>query len=105
MSVGPLGGILGSAAGAPLSQTKGAASETSAREASARDQADEVQLRTERASGVGQTEGDERASDRDADGRRLWERPAERRESPQEEEQGSGAPPTEEEEGGLDLIA
>ena len=29
----------------------------------------------ENAAGVGTTEGDEAAGDRDADGRRLWERP------------------------------
>ena len=108
MSVGPLGGVLGSAAGAPLSQTKGAATETSAREASARDQADEIDLRAERSSGVGQTEGDEGASDRDADGRRLWERQQQGRGgSPDEEaagEQDEG-PPSDEGGDRLDLIA
>ncbi|MEQ8849787.1 hypothetical protein [Botrimarina sp.] len=84
MSVGPVGGILSSAAGSPLSQTKGASEERSAREASERQAADELDLRAQKSSGVGQTDADEQTSDRDADGRRLWERPEEEGQSSDE---------------------
>lgn len=76
MSMGPLGGIVGSVAGAPLSQTKGSSEERTARDAAATEAKDELDLRAEKSSGVGQTEGDSATSDRDADGRRLWEQAA-----------------------------
>lgn len=85
MSVGPLGGIISSAAGSPLSQTKGASEERSAREASERQAADELDLRTEKSSGVGQADADGQTSDRDADGRRFWEH-SERKPTEQEED-------------------
>ncbi|TWT41591.1 hypothetical protein [Botrimarina hoheduenensis] len=75
MSIGPLGGILGSAAGTPLSQTKGAAAERAGRDAAAQERGVELDLKAEKAAGIGQTEGDQQSSDRDADGRRLWEHP------------------------------
>lgn len=77
MSVGPFGGVLGSAAGAPLSQTRGSESERAARESAAQDRRADGEQRSEKAAGVGQTEEDQETSDRDADGRRLWEAPAE----------------------------
>ena len=76
MSVGPLGGIVGSAAGAPLSQTAGAEAERTQKETSARQRLADSQDKAERAAGIGTTKQDQEASDRDADGRRLWEAPA-----------------------------
>lgn len=73
MSIGPVGGILGSAAGAPLAQTKGSESERSRVEGNARQRETDSQIKTEAASGVGKTDSDEGASDRDADGRKLYE--------------------------------
>ena len=73
MSVGPLGGIVSSAAGAPLSQTTGAESERTQKEISARQRLADSQEKSERAAGIGTTEQDQEVSDRDADGRRLWE--------------------------------
>lgn len=110
MSMGPLGGIVGSVAGTALSQTKGASTERAATEAANQEKADELDLRAEKTSGVGQTEGDSQSSDRDADGRRLWEQQQERNKS-SEEEHGEEAtdevqsPDSEEDGGGLDLIA
>jgi len=75
MSVGPIGGVIGSAAGAPLAQTKGSESERSKRDAAAQDRSVETNKKTEKTAGVGETQQDEGASDRDADGRRLWEKP------------------------------
>lgn len=73
MSVGPMSGIVGSAAGAPLSQTAGSETERSKREASATQRQVDNDTKAENAAGIGQTEGDEGPSERDADGRRLWE--------------------------------
>lgn len=78
MSLGPLGGamtgVTGSAAGSALSQKAGSA-ERASKDAAAQERGVEADLKTELASGIGQTEQDGEASDRDADGRRLWERP------------------------------
>ena len=44
------------------------------------------QEKAAQAAGVGETEQDEQASDRDADGRRLWEKPATSDQQPADEE-------------------
>jgi hypothetical protein len=75
MSVGPLGGLIGSAAGAPLSQTAGSETERSGRESAASERVADALDRAERAAGIGTTEQDQGTSERDADGRRLWEAP------------------------------
>jgi hypothetical protein len=75
MSVGSLGGIIGSAAGVPLSQTGGSETERTGREGAAQERALEGVERSEKAAGIGTTEQDQEASERDADGRRLWELP------------------------------
>ena len=77
MSVGPLGGVLGSAAGAPLAQTKGSETERAKGDSASQARQLDADKKTEQSSGVGQTQEDQGASDRDADGRRLWEAPAE----------------------------
>jgi hypothetical protein len=66
-------GVLGSAAGAPLSQTAGSETERSQRDASATQRQADNLSKAEKAAGIGQAEGDEGPSERDADGRRLWE--------------------------------
>ena len=72
MSVGPMG-MLGGAAGSPLSQSQG--SDVNKTQQETTDQARKTASddKAQQASGVGQTEHDEQASDRDADGRRPWE--------------------------------
>jgi hypothetical protein len=72
MSVGSLGGIIGSAAGAPLSQTAGSETER-AKDSLNQSRHVETNQKAERAAGIGQTEQDQETSERDADGRRLWE--------------------------------
>ncbi len=78
MNVGSLGGILGSAAGAPLSQTTGSETERTARDASAQQRHLVSEQNAEKAAGIGTTDADSETSERDADGRRLWESPAQR---------------------------
>lgn len=84
-TIGSTGGILGSAAGAPLSQTSGAAAERSQRDASAAQRHFDAAAQAEQAGGIGQTEEDEETDERDADGRRLWER------GPQKSNSAAGA--------------
>src|SRR3954469_8620882 len=72
MSIASLG-IVGSMAGTQLPQR---AAETDRTERQSVDQARTTQAdeRAENAAGIGQTEEDSQTSERDADGRRLWEK-------------------------------
>ena len=77
MSIGPLGGLAGSAAGAPLAQTKGSEIERLQQAAAAQESHDRNTQRAENAAGVGEPDADDHeVEDRDADGRRPWEIPA-----------------------------
>jgi len=74
MSIGPFAGINASAAGAPLAQTKGAATERAQQDSQTQQRRLHTEKKAESAAGIGQADGeDHEASDRDADGRRLWE--------------------------------
>jgi len=75
MSVGPLGGLGGSAAGSPLSQAKGSDVERAQQETGAQQRQVQSEKKAESASGIGETDGeDHETAERDADGRRLWEK-------------------------------
>lgn len=73
MSMGSLGGIIGSAAGAPLSQTAGSETERAQKDTLAQSRQVDAKQKAELAAGIGQTQQDQESSERDADGRRLWE--------------------------------
>jgi hypothetical protein len=76
MSVGPLGGIAGSAAGSPLAQTTGSETERAQQETAAQQRRIDSEQKAATAAGIGETDGeDHEAEERDADGRRLWEGP------------------------------
>src|SRR5690242_14062734 len=79
MSIGSLGGVVGSAAGTSLSQTAGSETERTQKDASASNRQVEAQEHAENAAGIGHTEQDQESSERDADGRRLWEGPAKKK--------------------------
>jgi hypothetical protein len=65
-----------SAAGAPLAQTKGAELERAEKETVAHGRAVAGEKRAESAAAIGEADGQEhQADDRDADGRRPWEKP------------------------------
>ncbi|REJ68414.1 MAG: hypothetical protein DWQ31_08310 [Planctomycetota bacterium] len=71
-----MGGVLGGAAGSPLSQTKGAEAERAAHETAGQKGRDVNNAKADSAAGIGEADGEGHEShDRDADGRRLWERP------------------------------
>jgi len=71
MSMGPMG-MAGSIAGG-VPQARGADSDRIKQQSNEQARQAESDQKAESASGVGETEQDEQASDRDADGRRLWE--------------------------------
>lgn len=74
MSIGPLGGIAASAAGTALAQTKSADVERAELDTLNQQRQAQSDFRAEAAAGIGQADGeDHEASERDADGRRLWE--------------------------------
>ncbi len=73
MSMGPMSGVAGSAAGAPLSQASGSETERAQKDASAHQRQVETDKKAADAAGIGQTEEDQGTSERDADGRRFWE--------------------------------
>lgn len=89
MSMGPLG-MAGSIAGG-LPQAHNATTERAGQQASDQARQASSEQKAESASGVGETEQDEQASERDADGRRLWEGSDEQQ--PATEGDGSSPPP------------
>ena len=72
MSVGPTG-MVGGLAGSPLAQTKGNEVDRARQETFNQARQTQSDQHAENAAGIGQTEQDEQASERDADGRRPWE--------------------------------
>jgi hypothetical protein len=92
MNVASLGGTLGSAAGAPLSQTAGSETERASRDGAAQQRQIEADQKAELAAGIGQTQEDQESSERDADGRRPWEAPAKKGTTEEKEAAESVAP-------------
>lgn len=86
MSIGSFGGVTGSAAGAPLPATQGGEAERAQREAAAQSRGADYEKHAQKTAGIGHAEEDQEASDRDADGRRPWERPENREPDPAQEE-------------------
>src|SRR5581483_6566954 len=74
MSIASLG-IIGGLAGTPVPQRAAEADRTD-RQSVDQARTAETAERAENAAGIGQTEEDSQASERDADGRRIWEKPA-----------------------------
>ena len=74
MSIGPTT-FAASLAATSLNQARGSETERAQHETSAKERQIEGDRQAQSAAGVGTTSGDEAAGDRDADGRRLWERP------------------------------
>lgn len=75
MSIGPLGPIV-SAAGSALAQSKGSELERTQNEVAGQERQSEVGRQAESAAGIGAADGENHeTSERDANGRRLWEAP------------------------------
>ena len=77
MSIGPAS-FIPSVAGTPLSQAKGADVERAQHDAAGQDRKVAGDRQAENAAGIGPTEEESAAGDRDADGHRLWEKPPEK---------------------------
>ena len=92
MTFGPLG-VIGSVAGSPLSQAKGNEVDRAQQDAANQTRETKNDQRAEQAAGIGETEQDEGASDRDADGRRLWEDPSGDKQTSTDEDQEQQHPP------------
>jgi hypothetical protein len=76
MSIGSLSGIAGSVAGTSLAQTRGSEIDRAQQESTARELRAHSEEKAESAAGIGEADGDNHeTSERDADGRRLWEFP------------------------------
>lgn len=74
MSVGPMG-FFGSIAATPLSQSKGSDVDRAAQESNGQSGQASNAAKAESAAGIGATDGEEHgAAERDADGRRIWEK-------------------------------
>jgi hypothetical protein len=79
MSFVPISGIVGSFAGSPLAQTKGADADRNAQDVRAAERRATADAKATDAAGIGTTDGEgHEAHDRDADGRRQWELPIKR---------------------------
>ncbi len=77
MSVGPLGGIIVSAAGTSAAQAKGTETERVTQDNVNQQRQAMTEQLAEAAAGIGQTDGeDHEANERDADGRSPWRFPA-----------------------------
>jgi hypothetical protein len=74
MSITSLGMIGSLASGAAAQRTS--ESDKASRESVGQTRAADAAQRAENAAGIGQTEEDSQAADRDADGRRPWEHPS-----------------------------
>jgi hypothetical protein len=75
MTMIPLGSALTSAAGTALSQSAGSETERAQKDTISQRRTSDADLHAEQTAGIGETEKDQESSERDADGRRLWERP------------------------------
>lgn len=75
MTMVPLSGLLSSVAGTALSQTSGSDTDRAQKESLTQLRGIEAEQHAEQSAGIGQTEQDQESSERDADGRRLWEAP------------------------------
>ncbi len=73
MSVGPLVSIAASMAGTPLAQSRGSDVERANQDSVQVERQVSGELKAELAAGIGATDQEHETSERDADGRRLWE--------------------------------
>jgi hypothetical protein len=76
MSMIPTTGIIGSLAATPLAQSKGADIDRAQHDTANQKRETTAAEKADMAAGIGRTEEDSQADDRDADGRRPWELPA-----------------------------
>ena len=82
MSVGPMG-FYSTIAATPPPPTQIADADRTAVESAGQERQVSNETKTENAQGIGETDGEEHETEeRDADGRRLWEKPLKEKEKP-----------------------
>jgi hypothetical protein len=74
MTMVPIGGMISSAAGTALSQSSGTDTERTQKDVAAQFRSIEADQHAADSAGIGKTGEDQQTSERDADGRRLWEK-------------------------------
>ena len=87
MSVSPLGSPLNSVLGSPIAQTHGTEVDRAQQENTNQSHRTHSHAKAEQASGIGEMEEEQEATDREVDGRRPWEMPT--KPSPAENDQES----------------
>jgi hypothetical protein len=93
MNVGISAGIPASIAGAPAAQIAGSEVDRAKGETAAQRRAQTSEIKAEQAAGIGATDGeDHTTSDRDADGRRMWELPHKANQAPQDTDTATAEP-------------
>jgi hypothetical protein len=93
MSLGSLGPIASSAAGSPLSQTKGSDVERAEQQGANQARRAQADQQADSAAGIGEADGeDHETAERDADGRRLWEGPPQGQTAEPEPTEADGSP-------------
>lgn len=83
MSVGPMVSVAASLAGSSLAQARGSDVERAQHEGVQLERRIAGEQQAEQAAGIGATDQEHEASERDADGRRLWERDGQRPTAPE----------------------
>ncbi len=77
MSTGPTSGVIASAAGTQFAQSSSTNDvERNSQDAASRNRQTKMLQEAEKAAGIGETTEEHQAEERDADGRRIWERSA-----------------------------
>ena len=92
MNIGPMG-MIGSAAGTHLSQTKGSDTERAQQDTETQQRQVDSDKKAEKAAGLSEADQQDETSDRDADGRRLWERQDQPANENEREHSEDGPPP------------
>lgn len=92
MNVGSLG-LAGTVAGTQLAQAKGSDIDKAKADATHQQRHTDSALKADAAAGIGTTQGDTETSDRDGDGRRVWELDGEKKADTPAQGELPGAPP------------
>jgi membrane protein involved in colicin uptake len=91
MSVGPMVSVAASLAGSSLGQSRGSDVERAQQDSVQLERRVAGELKAEQAAGIGVTDQEHEASDRDADGRRLWEGAAKSKAEKEKEQEQAAA--------------
>ncbi|MFT5527054.1 MAG: hypothetical protein ACI9HK_005036 [Pirellulaceae bacterium] len=92
MSTGPMG-MIGSAAGTHLSQTKGSDTQRAQQDTETQQRQVDSDKKAENAAGLAEADQQSETSERDADGRKLWESQTQPNAKNEQEDSADSPPP------------